>query len=83
MIIAVICGLTSARLRAAIRLEASRCAVHVSPGSRIPEPKQMMLWLAESRDRAPIVGFLRDKCERENRADVLRAKLGGKFVIRC
>lgn len=42
---------------------------------RIPEPKQMILWLAESRDRAPIIGFLRDKYERENRADILRAKL--------
>jgi hypothetical protein len=42
---------------------------------RIPEPKQLMLWLTESRDKAPIIGFLREKYERENRADILRVKL--------
>jgi hypothetical protein len=42
---------------------------------RIPEPKQMMLWLMESRHKAPIIGFLREKYERENRADIPRAKL--------
>jgi hypothetical protein len=42
---------------------------------RIPEPKHMMLWLAEARDRAPIIGFLRERYERDNRGDILRARL--------
>jgi hypothetical protein len=35
----------------------------------------MMLWLAESRDKAPIIGFLRERYERGLRGDILRAKL--------
>lgn len=42
---------------------------------RIPELQQMMLWLMESGDKAPIIDFLREKYERENRVDILRAKL--------
>jgi hypothetical protein len=41
----------------------------------IPEPNQMMLWLAEAREKAPVIGFLRERYERQLRGDILRAKL--------
>jgi hypothetical protein len=42
---------------------------------RIPEPNQMMLWLSQARDKAPVIGFLREQYERQSRGDRLRARL--------
>ena len=42
---------------------------------RIPEPKQVMLWLTEARDKAPLIAVLRERYERRFRGDILRAKL--------